>query len=75
MKIMNKSIEKHAIRFGKRLRQLREARGLTQNQLGLLIGRNSNLVAQFECATRTPSFPSLMMLAKALGVSLSEFDE
>ncbi|HHY47296.1 MAG TPA: helix-turn-helix transcriptional regulator [Firmicutes bacterium] len=56
--------------ISKKLRELREAQGLTQEQLGEKAGLNSSFVGQIERGVRQPSITTLESLASALGVSL-----
>lgn len=60
--------------FGQRLRQLRKAAGLTQEALA----RNANLslsaLCKMELRNVDPSWSTVQRLARALGVSIAEFD-
>jgi transcriptional regulator with XRE-family HTH domain len=58
--------------FGERLRQLRTARGFTQQQLGSKVGISQRMVAYYETQGGTPAAPLVAKLAKALGVSTDE---
>ena len=60
--------------FAERLRQLRKAAGLTQQQLADRSGLAWSTIQQFESARREPAFAILVKLAAGLGVSLSAFD-
>ncbi len=56
--------------FGRRLREAREERGLTQEQLGKKAGISALMVSHFETGTRKkPSIENLLKLAKAVDVS------
>lgn len=59
--------------FGKRLRAIRAEKGLTQESLGQLAGMRYQVVARLERGDRTPSWETVLKLAKALGVSTEEF--
>ena len=61
--------------FGKRLAELRNARGLTQAELGEQIGVNQTAVASYEIGRRRIPLSQVGPLAKALGVSLPELIE
>jgi transcriptional regulator with XRE-family HTH domain len=61
--------------FAGRLRELREAAGLTQQQLGERAGLSWNSVARLERAEREPSWRSAVTLAAALGVPVGAFLE
>ncbi len=59
--------------IGDRIKTIRKLRGLTQNQLGVLVGFNPKSadvrIAQYESGTRTPKDEMIDKLAYALGVS------
>ena len=54
------------------IKQLREARGLTQAALADLIGVSSKTVSKWETAKGLPDISLIQSLAKALGVSVIE---
>jgi len=65
-------------KFGKRLRYLRRDRDLTQEQLAELIDLSVNAISLLERGRTSPSFETLVKLAKALNVDVGEllkFDE
>jgi transcriptional regulator with XRE-family HTH domain len=47
---------------------VREERGLTQEQLGLAAGLHQTEIARIENGTRNPSFDTIVKAAKGLGV-------
>ncbi len=51
------------ITFGQWLRQTRERRGLTQEQLGRLLGTHGRTVSVWECGRQTPSAAAVAGLA------------
>ena len=55
--------------FGKRLKELREERNLTQAELGKLLGKSHNNISQFERGIRTPNMLTLIDIAAFFGVS------
>ncbi|MEQ4610708.1 helix-turn-helix transcriptional regulator [Streptomyces cavourensis] len=59
-------------RIGRRLRELREDRGLTQIQLAELVGMDHKTVHRIEYGTSDPTLTMLLRLAAALGVELAE---
>src|SRR5262245_38289983 len=62
-------------RFARRLKELREAAGLTQQQLGERAGMHKLSVAKLEQGLREPSWATVQALADALGVSCEAFRE
>jgi len=58
--------------FGPRLERLRKARGLTQEELGDLVGLSNRMVAYYERDDADPPGPLLVDLARALRVSTDE---
>ena len=57
---------------GATIRRLREAKGITQNQLADKIGVGSKAVSKWETAKGLPDITLIEPLAKALGVSVME---
>ncbi|MFD4558952.1 helix-turn-helix domain-containing protein [Streptomyces sp. NPDC058469] len=58
--------------IGARIRTAREHAGLTQLQLGNLIGRDHRTIHRWEYAIRIPTLEDLLLLADAMGIPLSE---
>jgi transcriptional regulator with XRE-family HTH domain len=61
--------------FADRLKALRSRAALSQSQLAERAGLGVSTVQQFEYGLREPSYGTLVKLARALGVSLSAFDQ
>ena len=59
-------------RFGRRVRQLRLARGLTQEELGKAAGLDPKHVGVIERGVKSSSFDAVSRLAKALHVDVHE---
>jgi transcriptional regulator with XRE-family HTH domain len=60
-----------AILFGKRLRQLREERELTQEELAFMTGvKDSKTVSNWERGIHGPKFHHLAKIAEVLDVSM-----
>jgi transcriptional regulator with XRE-family HTH domain len=59
--------------FGARLRELREAAGLSRSALGEKCGLTLDGIAQLESGRRRPMWESVLALAKALGVTCEAF--
>jgi transcriptional regulator with XRE-family HTH domain len=58
--------------LGKAVREIRTKRGLSQEELGLEAGLDRSYVGGVERGERNPSYGSLLKIADALGVSVSE---
>lgn len=58
--------------LGRRIRTLRKANGLTQQQLGEAADINYKFLGEIERGQQNTSFEILVRIAKALGVELSE---
>ena len=59
--------------FGPRLKQLREAAGLTQPELAERAGLSKAGVANLEQGRRTPGWDTVLVLAHALGATPNDF--
>jgi len=64
-----KAIEK---RFGHRVRELREAKGLSQEELAFKVGVHRTYLGGIERGERNPSLKNIDLIAKALEISLAE---
>lgn len=62
-----------AKQFGARLRELREAAGLTQAELADQAGLSQGAIGMWETGKRAPSFPLVINIAEALRVPLDAF--
>jgi len=62
-------------RFAMRLKQLREARGLTQEALAKKAGISRAYLARLEIGMHDPHLSRLRALAKALGVKVAALVE
>lgn len=69
---MAKALSKTSETFGSRLRRVRIARGLTQEELGKKTGLSNRMVAYYEIQGGTPSPTQVARFAKILGVSADE---
>jgi XRE family transcriptional regulator, regulator of sulfur utilization len=58
--------------FGRHLRDLRQQRGLTQEQLADLTGCDRGYLGLLERGTSSPTLTMLLLLAAALGVTAAE---
>jgi transcriptional regulator with XRE-family HTH domain len=59
--------------FAEKIKQLREAAGLTQAQLALGAGLSLGIVRDYEQGKKEPTLRSAFKLAEALGVSCEAF--
>lgn len=69
--VANRPLKRTA--FGTRLRQLREAAGLTQTELGERVGIYYQNIAKYERGAVQPNWPMVISLAAALGVTPDAF--
>jgi transcriptional regulator with XRE-family HTH domain len=67
---MNRRI---GIELGKRIRQVRESRGLTQSHLAKLAGKSIETISNFERGRTIPSIQTLSHMAEALDLPLGQF--
>jgi transcriptional regulator with XRE-family HTH domain len=61
--------------FPKRLRELREAAGVSQAELGRSLGISQQAVGHWEAGNRVPPLDVLVRLAEVLGVTVNDFLE
>lgn len=60
------------IQFGKRVRELRMATGLSQEKFALKIGMDRTYYASVESGKRNISLQNIEKIAKGFGVSISQ---
>ena len=60
------------ILFGKKLKQLRKERGLTQEKLAELLDLETGTIGMIEIGKRATSFETLEKIAKTLDIKYSE---
>lgn len=58
--------------FGKRLKELRAERGITQEKLAEMIGVETGTIGMIEVGRKATSFKTLEKLAEALDIQYSE---
>jgi transcriptional regulator with XRE-family HTH domain len=66
------SVSPDHIRFGKRIKELRLAKGLTQEMLAAKIGVDRSYMGFLERGERNPSLEVILKIAKALGAKPDE---
>ena len=59
-------------KFGENVRELRRARGLSQEELAFRAGIHRNYLGGIERGERNPALDNISAIAKALGVDLSD---
>ena len=60
------------MRFGKKLKDLREAEGLSQEKFAARIGMDRTYYASVERGNRNPSLLNIKKIADGFGISLSD---
>lgn len=60
------------MRIGKRIRELRKERNMTQLDLSVKSGMEENAVQRLETARTYPTFKTLFRIAKGLDIELKE---
>ena len=70
---MDISREAVSVDVGNRLRELREARGVSMRTLATMSGLSANALSMIERGKTSPSVSTLYRLADALGVPVTEF--
>lgn len=63
------------VEFGKRIKKLRNVRGISQEKFALSIDMDRTYYATVESGRRNISLENINKIAKGLGVSLSELFE
>ena len=61
-----------ALSFGRRLRELRKRRGLSQKELGAAIGVHYMQISKYETGVSFPTVGNVLEIAKTLSVSLDQ---
>lgn len=70
MSNLKQKAERNIAAFLGKLRARREAKGLTQAELGLAVGATANRISDYESLRTEPSAKILYALADALGVEI-----
>jgi transcriptional regulator with XRE-family HTH domain len=58
--------------FGRRLRELRQKRGVTQEQLSASTGLTEGYISNMERGLKVPSLTTILRIAVALGCKVTE---
>lgn len=59
--------------IGQRIKEVRKAVGMTQEELGKKLGVSGSAIAQYETDNRNPKFDTIKRIADALQTPLSDF--
>lgn len=59
--------------LGKKIKTLRKTRGLSQEDLGYLLGLRRSTISNYEIGRRSPSLKEMERIAHILGVGLDYF--
>ena len=68
-----RELTKEDVLLAQRIKQLRQERGLTQEELSDLLGMNTSYITQVEARQQGLSLPMVYRLAKVFHLSLQEF--
>lgn len=60
------------IEFGKKIKKLRLAKGLSQSQVAKELGADKSFMSNLENGRKNPTLKTLIKLAKALGVTMDQ---
>lgn len=61
--------------IGEKIREIRKEKGISQKELGTLLGVSQQMIGQYENSSREPKIETLRKIATALEVKLSDFLE
>ena len=61
--------------FGKKIREIREKRGLTQEELGRLVDKSASTIYGYEVNQIEPPYETLCRLSTALNVEIEDILE
>ena len=59
-------------KFGEKIRELRRAKGLSQEELAFRAGIHRNYLGGIERGERNPALDNIAAIAEALGIDISE---
>ena len=61
-----------SVKLGKNLKRIRNAKGVSQGEIGRILGVDKGFVSNIENGKTNPTLVTITKLAKALGVSSDE---
>ncbi len=64
---------KKEVRIGAKIKELREARNLTQGELAEQVGTSQAFISQLEGDAKGVSFPTAVRLSEVLEVNIQDF--
>ncbi len=69
----NKAFDAFTIKLGRKIQELREAKGYSQEKLAYIADMDRVSIGYIEQGRRTPKLSTLYKLAKCLDVSVADF--
>jgi transcriptional regulator with XRE-family HTH domain len=66
------SVKKHDWKLARHLQKIRQAKGITQEELAEHIGVSTPYIGRIEAGTITPNLKLLQKIARALGVKVKD---
>ena len=73
MAYANKAFDAFTVKLGRRIQELREAKGYLQEKLAYLSDLDRVSIGYIEQGRRSPKLSTLFVLAKQLDVSVADF--
>jgi transcriptional regulator with XRE-family HTH domain len=61
------------MQYGERIKQLRKDKGITQDELGNMVGKKQNQISEWENGKVSPSPDDIVNICKAFDINLSTF--
>ncbi|MEK7535707.1 MAG: helix-turn-helix transcriptional regulator [Patescibacteria group bacterium] len=58
--------------FGKKVKKIRQAKGLSQTDVASKLSTDKSFISNLENGRKNPTLKTILSLAKALGVTVSE---
>ena len=69
----NKAFDAFTVKLGRKIQELREAKGYSQEKLAYIADMDRVSIGNIEQGRRTPKLSTLHKLAKCLDVSVADF--
>lgn len=61
---------KDNMQTGEKIKKYRKQKNISQEELGVLVGRSSNVISDYERCIKTPNYETLRKLANALDTTV-----